>query len=450
MSRGTASAAVETALKRIGDDDGRIKAFTTVLAGRARAQARRIDDLHDAGCSLPLRGMTFAVKNLFDIEGVATRAGSRILRDSPPAARDAFAVRQLEAAGAVAVGATNMDEFAYGFVTENAHDGATRNPLDTARSAGGSSGGSAAAVAAGMVDFALGTDTGGSVRVPAAMCGIYGLKPTFGRISRNGAYPLSQSLDHVGIFARSAGTLTSAYDSLQGLDSEDGGQLAKGVEPCNTAMRASDPLRVALLGGWFRKGALPEILSAIERAALALDAVDEVDLPGAEAARAAAFCLTATEGGRLHRDHLATRWADFDQATASRFCAGALAPAEVRATALRVRDEFRKSAEAVFSRFDVLLAPCAPITAPRIGQKTAEIGGETIKIRSHLGAYTQPVSLLGAPAVAAPIALPALGLPTAVQIVAPHWREDLALQAAYRLEQAGLTISDRSDFPATC
>ncbi|MFY8210839.1 MAG: amidase family protein, partial [Caulobacter sp.] len=202
--RVTARAVTEATLSRIQRLDSGINAFTAVTEARALAAAEAVDADLAAGRPVgPLAGVPFAVKNLFDIAGLPTLAGSKIRRDAAPPSQDATLVQHLTAAGAVLVGALNMDEFAYGFVTENAHDGPVRNPHDPTRIAGGSSGGSAAAVAAGLVPLTLGSDTNGSIRIPAGLCGVFGLKPTYGRLSRQGVFPFVESLDHVGPFARS-------------------------------------------------------------------------------------------------------------------------------------------------------------------------------------------------------------------------------------------------------
>ena len=203
---GPAESAVAAALAGIERENARINAFACVFGGEARSAA-------PAG---PLAGRPFAAKELFDVAGLPTRAGSSIRADAPPAARDATAIARLREAGAVLVGLTHMDEFAYGFTGENAHWGAVRNPRDPERIAGGSSSGSAAAVAAGLVPFALGSDTNGSVRVPAALCGIWGLKPTYGRISRAGVAPLAWSFDHVGVLAAAPEDIAAAVDAMQG------------------------------------------------------------------------------------------------------------------------------------------------------------------------------------------------------------------------------------------
>ena len=216
---GTAQTAVAEALEGIGRDNPRINAFADVFGAEAIAHAQRLD--REGAPEGPLAGRPFAAKDLFDVAGRPTRAGSTIRADAPPAAQDATALARLKDAGAVLVGLTHMDEFAYGFTGENAHYGAVRNPRDPDRIAGGSSSGSGAAVAAGLVPFALGSDTNGSVRVPAALCGIYGFKPTYGRVSRAGVAPLAWSFDHVGVLAATLEDTAAALDAIQGPDARD-------------------------------------------------------------------------------------------------------------------------------------------------------------------------------------------------------------------------------------
>ena len=265
--RATATDSVQQALQRIAATDGQVNAFTSVLAERAQKRAQWVD-AHPRRERMKLAGVPFAVKNLFDIAALPTLAGSKIERDTAPAARDAVLVRRLEAEGAVLVGALNMDEYAYGFSTENTHYGATRNPHDLTRISGGSSGGSAAAVAAGQVPITLGSDTNGSIRVPASLCGTFGLKPTFGRLPRTGSYPFSASLDHLGPFARSVADLALAYDLMQGPDTQDPACAQRDIEPVSPLLeRGAAGLRVAVLGGWFREMALAEALAAVDAVA---------------------------------------------------------------------------------------------------------------------------------------------------------------------------------------
>jgi AtzE family amidohydrolase len=414
--------------------DRELNCFTHVLEAEALADADKVDRRIAAGDDPgPLAGVPFAAKNLFDIEGVTTLAGSKILAANPPATQDATAVARLKAAGAVLVGATNMDEFAYGFVTENAHYGVTRNPHDTARVAGGSSGGSAAAVAARMVPLALGSDTNGSIRVPAAFCGVYGLKPTYGRISRAGAFLFAASLDSVGPFARSVRDLARVFDLLQGPDARDPVCSKRPPEPTSAEpQRDAKGLRIGLLGGYFAQGASPEVFAAVERAARALNATEVVELPGVELARTAAFLITAVEGGNLHLDRLRTKPGDFDPAVVERLMAGALVPAAWYVQAQRYRRVFRDRVHAVFQNFNVLLAPATPCPAIKIGQKTIEFAGQEIPARANLGIYTQPISFLGLPVVTVPV-YEAGKLPLGVQVIGAPYREADVLRVARQL-----------------
>jgi AtzE family amidohydrolase len=434
-----ATTVAEQALALIAERDPVLNAFTAVLAERAMADARAVDAAVVAGRDAgPLAGVPFAVKNLFDIKGVVTLAGSIIDADRPPAKRDASALTRLKTAGAVLVGALNMDEYAYGFSTENAHYGPTRNPHDPSRIAGGSSGGSAAAVAAGLVPISLGSDTNGSIRVPAALCGVFGLKPTYGRLSRRGVRPFVHSLDHIGPFAGTARDLALTYDALQGRDPLDSTSAARPVEPASPTLEAPlNGLRVGVLCGWFERFASGEVLDAVWATAKALGGGQRVELEGAEAARAAAFCLTGAEGGALHLAALRTRYADFDPAVRDRLLAGAFQPAAWPGKAQRVRRWFLEQALELFGRFDVLLAPATPFTAPPIGQLSLTVDGVELPIRANLGLYTQPLSFIGLPVVAVPLTGKGR-MPAGVQLVGAPWREDLLLRAAARLERDGV------------
>jgi AtzE family amidohydrolase len=415
-------------IARIETHDPKLNCFTDKTFGRARREAAAVDARIAAGADPGrLAGVPVAVKNLFDIAGLATRAGSKIYRDAPPAARDAALLARLVGQGAVLLGALNMDEFAYGFVTENAHDGATRNPHDLGRSAGGSSGGSAAAVAAGLAPITLGSDTNGSIRLPAGLCGIFGLKPSYGRLTRAGTFPFVDSFDHLGPFARGAEDLVLAYDVLQDEDPP-------------RPLPAIVPERVAVLDGWFETLAAPEILAAVAAVAAGLGATARTTLPEAERARAAAFCITAFEGGQLHKQALITRPEDFDPATRPRLLAGALQPAETIYQAQRFRAWFRAEAAKVFERFDLLLAPAAPCLAPLIGQRTISLAGVEVPARANLGVFTQPISFIGLPVVCVPVTGGGM-LPRGVQIIAAPGKERLALAAASLLEARGVVAA---------
>jgi len=445
VARGSrAGAIVEAALDRIARLNPLLNAFTAVTAERARARAASVDAAIAAGKPAgPLAGVPFAVKNLVDIAGLPTLAGSRINRDRPPAAVDATLVTRLEAAGAVLVGALNMGEYAYDFTGENSHDGPARNPHDTSRMTGGSSGGSGGAVAGGLVPLALGSDTNGSIRVPASFCGTFGLKPTYGRLSRAGSFPFVSSLDHLGPLARSAADLALAYDAMQGPDPRDPVCAERPVEPVLERLaEGAAGLRIACAGGYFRQGASPEALAALDAAAAALGAEREIELPEAARARSAAYVITTAEGAALHLQRLRERAADFDPDVRDRLIAGALVPAVSVVQAQKFRRWYREAVLRLFDDVDAILAPATPFVAPPIGQKTMQLAGEEVPLRPNIGLYTQPISFIGLPAVTVP-APTAGGLPIGIQIIAAPWREDVALRVAVALEQAGAARAPR-------
>jgi AtzE family amidohydrolase len=436
--RTTATRTVQEALERIKAVDGAINAFTAVLAERALSQARDLDAAIAAGKSPgPLAGVPFAVKNLFDVAGLTTIAGSSILASAPPAGRDAMLVRQLSAAGAILVGALNMDEFAFGFSTQNTHYGVTHNPHAPERVAGGSSGGAAAAVAAGMVPIALGSDTNGSIRVPAALCGVFGLKPTYGRLGRSGTQLFVASLDHVGPFARSTSDLAAIYDLLQGTDVDDPVSAARPVERVTPALeRGIGGLRIGVASGYFEHMGFPEAFEAVSAVANALGATKRVDVPEAATARAAAMIMTAAEGAELHMSSLRERLGDFDPMTRHLFLSGAMIPAAWYVRAQRFRRRFCAEMSRLFGEVDVILAPATPYPAFPIGQAMVRIGATDLPSAAHLGVFTQPFSFAGLPVIAAPVAHQG-ALPLGIQIVAAPWREDLAFRVARAAEQSG-------------
>lgn len=430
---------VSAALKRIEAQNQVLNCFTAVTVEKALADAAQIDlaiaSGKNPGC---LAGVPFAVKNLFDITGLTTLAGSKINAEKPAATQDATAVTALKQAGAVLVGALNMDEYAYGFVTENAHYGATHNPHDLNRIAGGSSGGSAAAVAAGLVPLTLGSDTNGSIRVPAALCGVFGLKPTYGRLSRAGTVLFSGSLDHIGSFARSVRDIATVFDVLQGSDDRDPVCTRRPPELCLPQLNQGiENLRIATLGDYFRTSAEPAALAAVEQVAHALNVRDEVTLPEAHRARAAAFVITACEGANLHLADLRSRPHDFDPATRDRFLAGTMIPASWYIQAQRFRSWYRDQVREVFQHIDVILAPTTPCPAPQIGQQTMILDGEEIPVRPHLGLFTQPLSFIGLPVLSVPIQRSS-NLPLGVQLIAAPYNEALILRVAAILEAMGV------------
>ena len=433
---------VKAALDKIAKRDNQLNCFTNVTAETALQDAAQIDNEialgNYPGC---LAGVPFAVKNLYDIAGLTTLAGSKINAENPPATQDATAVTKLKNAGAVLVGALNMDEYAYGFVTENSHYGATHNPHDLKRVAGGSSGGSAAAVAAGLVPLTLGSDTNGSIRVPAALCGVFGLKPTYGRLSRAGVILFSSSFDHIGPFTRSVRDIAIAYDVLQGEDERDNVCTKRPpVETFHLTSQNIDGLKIAIADDYFAQKAVPEALEAVQKVADALNVTEYVSIPEAHRARAAAYIITASEGANLHLDKLKSRPQDFDFATRDRFIAGALIPSSWYIQAQRFRNWYKKQVREIFQQVDVIIAPTTPISAPEIGQQTMILDGEEILVRPHLGLFTQPLSFIGLPVLSVPIQRED-ALPLGVQLIAAPYNEAAILRVAAVLEKAGVISS---------
>ncbi|MFD1302043.1 AtzE family amidohydrolase [Methylobacterium marchantiae] len=430
---------VEAVLARIARVDASVNAFTDVLPERALRKAETVDAARARGEALgPLAGVPFAVKNLIDIEGLPTRAGAKINRDLPPATRDGALVRRLEAAGAILVGGLNMGEYAYDFTGENVHDGPTRNPHDLGRMSGGSSGGSGGAIGAGLVPLALGSDTNGSIRVPSAFCGCFGLKPTYGRLTRAGSFPFVGSLDHLGPMARSVTDLALSYDAMQGPDPDDPAATTR--EPDLIIPGIDDgigDLRIAVAGGYFARGGDPEAFAAVAAIASALGCEQRVEIPQAARARAAAYLITAAEGAALHLDRLRTRAADFDPAVRDRLIAGSMIPAPFVERAQRFRRWYRAAMLDLFREVDIILAPSTPCRAPKSGQTTFVLDGVTLPVRANIGVFTQPISFIGLPVVAVPMRLDE-GLPLGVQIIAAPWRENLALRVARHLEKTGI------------
>lgn len=435
----TALQTVNAALERIAERDKTLNCFTHIATETALKEAEEIDkkiaNREETG---PLCGVPFAVKNLFDIKDIPTLAGSKINQQNPPAKSDATAVARLKAAGAILVGAQNMDEYAYGFVTENEHYGATHNPHDITRVSGGSSGGSAAAVAGGLVPITLGSDTNGSIRVPASFCGIYGLKPTYGRLSRSGVFLFSNSLDHIGPFARSVRDISAVFDSLQGPDSTDPICTNRTPEPTLPQLNLGiENLKIAVAGDYFRKSGEPEVFAAVEKIANALNVKQTISIPEAHRARAAAFIITACEGSNLHFENLKTRPQDFDFATRDRFLAGAFIPSGWYLQAQRFRRWFQAQVREIFQNVDIILAPTTPCPAPKIGQTTMILDGEEMLVRPHLGLYTQPLSFIGLPVLSVPVQRQN-ALPLGVQIIAAPYNEALILRVAAVLENMGI------------
>jgi aspartyl-tRNA(Asn)/glutamyl-tRNA(Gln) amidotransferase subunit A len=439
---------VRAYLDRIGALDGALRAYITVCGDAALEAARGAEAALVAGRpGGPLHGVPYALKDLYDTAGVRTTGGSRLFADRVPAA-DATVVRRLAEAGAIVLGKLNMVEFAYGPEGLNAHYGDARNPWDPAahRMAGGSSSGSGVAVAAGLAPGALGSDTGGSIRIPASLCGITGLKPTYGRVSRAGVLPLAWSMDHVGPMTRTAADCALMLGVMAGYDPADASTSVLPVPDYAAALTGEvKGLRVGLLGGVFREGAAPAVRAAVEAAAATLAeagaVVDEVTLARTDLVAAASLAIVGAEALAYHAPLLRSRAAEYDPDIARRLRAGAFIGGAHYVRAQQVRALGRDEIDAALSRRDVLLAPSTPITAPTLDERQVTVGDGPLDVRAALLRFTRPFNLSGHPACALPCGFTVGGLPIGMQLVGRPFDEATVLRAADAFQR-------RTDFHA--
>ena len=424
-------------LERIAALDAGLKSYITICADQALATARDAEAALVAGGPRgPLHGVPYALKDLYDTAGITTTGGSRILADRVPAV-DATVVRRLAEAGAVLLGKLNMVEFAYGPEGLNPHFGHARNPWDRAthRMTGGSSSGSGAAVAAGLAPGALGSDTGGSIRIPASLCGITGLKPTYGRVSRSGVLPLAWSMDHVGPMTRTAADAALMLTVMAGYDPADPSTSVLPVPDYRVALTGDvKGLRVGLLRGFFLDSATAEVRGAVETAARTLAGagaiVDEVHLAQVGAAAPAALAIIGSEALAYHAPTLRARAGDYDPEVARRLKVAAFVGGQHYVRAQQVRALVRADVDAALARRDVLLAPSTPMTAPAVDAREVMLGDGPSPVRAALIRFTQPFNLSGHPACSVPCGFTAGGLPVGMQIVGRPFDEATVLRAA--------------------
>jgi aspartyl-tRNA(Asn)/glutamyl-tRNA(Gln) amidotransferase subunit A len=427
---------VRAHLDRIAALDRRVRAYITVCDDTALAAAQAAEATLMSGEPLgPLHGVPYALKDLYDTAGLRTTGGSRILAERVPT-RDATAARRLAQAGAILLGKLNMVEFAYGPEGLNPHYGHPRNPWDAGvhRLAGGSSSGAGAAVASGLAPGALGSDTGGSIRIPASLCGITGLKPTYGRVSRAGVLPLAWSMDHVGPMTRTAADSALMLTAMAGYDPGDASTSVLPVPDYAAALTGEvKGLRVGLLRA-FLDDAAPEVAAAVEAAAATLAGagavVDDVRLERLALVPAAATAILTSEALAYHAPLLRTRAAEYDPEVARRLRLGAFIGGAHYVRAQQVRGLVRDEVDAVLARRDVLLAPSTPIVAPAVDARQATLDGTVVDVRSALIRFTRPFNLSGHPACALPCGVTEGGLPIGMQIVGRPFDEATVLRAA--------------------
>ncbi len=427
----------ESCLQRIGSLDARLRAFITVTRDDALAAAHQATTAIAGGnYKGPLHGIPFALKDLFDTAGVPTTAGSKIMAERVPQ-EDAEATVRLKAAGAILLGKLNMHEFAFGITGVNPHYGGTYNPWDTTRMSGGSSSGAGAAVASAMTFGALGTDTGGSIRAPASLCGITGLKPTYGRVSRRGITPLSWALDHAGPMARSAADAAIILKVIAGHDPQDESSSEEPVPDYTKALKDQrlNRLRIGVPKEYFFDDVDDEVLKAIHAAILVLRddlkaGVSEVSLPHIAEAPAAVSAILLPEALAYHKRWLAERPQDYGEDVRARLEMGLLYPAVSYVQAQRLRslivEEWRQK---VFDRVDLLAVPTTPVPAPSLDEND-------IQTTLRLTRFTAPFNLTGLPAISIPCGFTKDGLPIGMQLVGRWWDEATVLRAAHAYQQA--------------
>jgi aspartyl-tRNA(Asn)/glutamyl-tRNA(Gln) amidotransferase subunit A len=427
--------AVADSLERIERLNGTINAFISVRAEEALAEADALERTGDRG---PLHGVPVAVKDVIDVAGERTTAASRILADNV-ASTDAAVVARLRAAGAIVVGKLNTHEFAFAATTTSPHFGPARNPWDAERICGGSSGGSGAAAAADLVTGNLGTDTAGSIRIPACLCGVTGLRPSTGRVPNRGVVPVSWSLDTVGPLARSAEDCALLLQAIAGHDPADPSTVTTPVpDYARELARGASGLRIGVVSHLLERAIDPRIADAAEEAVRLLAAggarVERVDAAFLRDADVVTQLVMLPEAAAAHLEWLQTRLADYGADVRARLLAGLLLPGTAAVTGQRARRRLFDEAHRLFDRFDLLAAPEMPVTAPRIGDDTVDAGGTRLPYRLALIPYNSPWACLGLPAASVPCGF-VDGLPVGLALVGRRLAEATVLRAAHAFQQ---------------
>jgi aspartyl-tRNA(Asn)/glutamyl-tRNA(Gln) amidotransferase subunit A len=426
---------VRAHLDRIAAVDSKLRAFITVCADSALESARAAEADLMAGRGVGrLHGVPWAPKDLYSTRGVRTTGGSKILADSVPS-EDSTVVARLARAGAILLGKLNMHEFAYGPEGLNAHYGDARNPwsADAHRITGGSSSGSGAAVAAGLAPGSLGSDTGGSIRIPASLCGITGLKPTYGRVSRAGVLPLAWSMDHVGPMTRSARDCALMLSVIAGYDPADPTTSVLPVPDYGAALTGDvKGLRVGLLRAHFTDPAAADVRAAVEATAKQLEqagaVVDEVNLTQVTHVATGSAAIVASEALAYHAPWMRSRPQDYQPDVRERLRLGAFVNGAHYVRAQQIRALVTREVDEALARRDVLLAPATPLVAPLLGEREAALGDGPSDVRAALLRCTRPFNFSGHPACAAPCGFTPGGLPIGLQIVGRPFDEATVLR----------------------
>jgi len=433
---------INACLERIHSFDKRINAFIRVFNEAAISDAKKAQDEIMAGhWRGPLHGVPFAVKDLFDTAGAPATAGSKIWKDYVPVA-DAHVVKKLREAGAILIGKLNMHEFAFGITSRNPHYGPTLNPWDLTRMCGGSSSGSAAALAAGFVPLALGTDTGGSIRIPSSLCGTVGLKPTYGLVSRRGVLPLSWSLDHVGPMARHVEDIALSLQIIAGHDPNDFTSANRKAQDYTTQLEGDiSGLVIGLPTTFFYENLRKDVKEAVLKAVKGLEtlgtSVREIDIPGIIEDDIAAFTVLFSEASTCLETYARNRPQDVGDEVMSGIRIGMTIPATRYIHALRIRTKLIDVLADVFSQVDLLVVPGTTVDAPPIESKEVSIGPDRmINVRSALTRFTRYFNLAGNPVLCVPCGFSNQQLPVGMQVIGRPFDEATLLKAGHLFQKA--------------
>lgn len=440
-------------LKRIERFNPSLAAYIVVNSEGGRTQAQAFDAMLQARFETPQRlvGLPLAVKDLFDTEDLRTTYGGKHFTNYIPP-KTATAVRRLECAGGIVLGKTNLHEYAYGTTSENPHFGNVRNPWNRTKISGGSSGGTSAAIVAGLALGGLGTDTGGSVRIPAALTGHVGLKPTYGLVSKFGVFPLATSLDHVGPMAKTVQDVSLLLDLLAGCDVRDPDSIRIPTRSYFVDSARDDlaGVRFGVPRHFFFEKCHPNVLQAVQRTLQDIERrgghLVEVELPHADEVPDAQGAIISSEATEAHRDLL--KHADvYGADVRRRLESGRNVLAQDLIHAYRIREMFRKDSLDCFSAScDVIVCPTTPLTATDIGQFKTHIRAHEVNVRGHLTRYTNPWNLTGLPAISIPCGLAADGLPVGLQLIGPAFSERRLLAIAASVEAGIEWVSVAPEF----
>ena len=428
-------------LERIEQTDEQLNSFITLLGDDATAAAARAEsEIQGDNYRGAMHGIPIGLKDLYYTKGIRTTVGSKIMRDFVPG-YDAAVTERFRDAGAILMGKLQMHEFALGATSENPHDGPARNPWDTTCITGGSSGGSGSAVASGQCMAALGSDTGGSIRIPASACGIVGHKPTFGRVSRRGVFPLANSLDTVGPMTRDVKDAAIVMNAIAGYDERDQSSADKPDEDFTRLLgRDISGLRIGIPQDYFYDMIDDEVTAAVQNAARVLEGlgahVEECSIPALNDSISISGTILLTEAAEIHLDNLRERADDFGSDVRGRLEEGAMTPAVSYIAAQRARTEFNRKIAEAMQTYDILLAPTTALGVPKLGDRVVDVGGVQEAKLAIMPRLTRPHNICGIPTVSVPCGFTSEGLPIGMQLAARPFEDALALQVAYAYEQA--------------